>query len=448
MSDPSAERPNKPRRFGERLIPSLVLPALVVTSLALLVGERLRHRAQLSASTSPTPVIASAGGPLVRPPDTTVMASTRRFAGGGRVLEGAPTMRNLDPARTNRSCFRAPAQPKVAWTVELGSPIAVAPIIVTGAEEKRVILVATLAGRVITIGFDGKVETSVDVGDRVYGSPVLIGHYVWIGVDHGTVVAIDLYTGKIDRRLRLERAKDDADTALLPDPGPPASLFFAAGPTVYRVRTDGTFLFRETLPRKVYGSPARLPDGGLVVGGQDDALTILEADGKIRKRVPLDSDVDGSPAVGDDGTIYAGTDGGVVAAITPAGEIVWRVSVGGAVRGALAVARDGVVLVSTYGPTPAILGLDPRDGGRVLRFGIQGTGSREHGIHGAPIEAADGTLLFGGPDDLVHALGPDGRPLWTVDVGDDVDGTLMLLGDGIVIAATSAGRVVRIDAAP
>lgn len=448
MNDPPEPRPRTPARFGERLIPSLVLPALVATTLALLVGERLRHRAQLGGATSPTPLVAPAGIPLSRAPGSTVRTSTRRFQPEGRVLEGAPTMRNIDPARTNRSCFRAPQRPKIAWTVETGAPIAAAPIIVANGEGHRSILVATLAGRVIFLGFDGKEEMSLDVGERVYGSPVLWAKHVWLGVDHGSVVGVDVDTGKIARRLRMERATDDADTALLLDIGPPASLFFAAGPTVYRARTDGTFLFRQTLPRKVYGSPARLPDGGLVVGDQDDAVTLLEADGKIRKRVQLKGDVDGSPAVGDDGTIFVGTDGGEVVAITPAGDIRWRVSVDGAVRGALAVARDGVVLVSTYGPTPAILGLDPRDGGIVLRFGIQGTGSREHGIHGAPIEAADGTLLFGGPDDLVHALSPDGTPLWSVDVGDDVDGTLILLGDHVVIAGTSAGRVVRIDAAP
>ena len=112
------------------------------------------------------------------------------------------------------------------------------------------------------------------------------------------------------------------------------------------------------------------------------------------------------------------------------------------------VRNDGVVLVSTYGPTPAILGLDPADGRPVLRFGLQGTGAREHGIHGAPLEAEGGTLVFGGPDDLVHALAPDGSFLWAVDVGDDVDGTIALIDDRVLVVGTSAGRVVRIDDAP
>jgi outer membrane protein assembly factor BamB len=353
-------------------------------------------------------------------------------------------MRHLDPARTNRSPFRAPKTPRLGFTTELDAACATTPVVAKTKDGSLRLVVTTLAGSVVFLDFSGVERAKLGLGERIYGSPAVVDGLVWLGVDRGSVVAIDPDNGNIVRRLRLASDKVDADTALLPAllPGK-RMIVFAAGPTVYGARTDGTFLFRRDLGRKVYGSPALLADGGFAVGGQDDALTLLDADGNVRKRVPLGADVDGSPAVGDDGTVFAGTDGDEVVAVSPAGDIRWRSPVEGAVRGALAVARDGVVLASTYGPSPAIFGLDPATGGRVFRFGIQGTGAREHGIHGAPVETADGTLLFGGPDDLVHALTPDGRSIWTVEAGGDVDGTFALVDDGVLVACSSSGRVTR-----
>ena len=429
---------------GPRSLPGVALPVLVVTFLALLCGERLRAGGRVTASPSTCDSIAPTVPAL--PPSTA--APRRVFLAGGKTRAGPPTVRHLDPARTNRSPFRAPLRPRVAWTFAAGAPIAMTPVIAGGR-----LVVGTLAGEVIFLGLDGVAHARTTVGQRLYGSPAVIGPRVWLGADHGLVLALNPDDGKITRRLRLESAADDADTAILPgqpagDDAGPGSIVFAAGPTVYAAASDGRFLFRTSLGRKIYGSPARLLDGGIVVGGQDDALHLLEPDGSVRARVPLGGDVDGSPAVGDDGSIFVGTDADEVVSVSPLGAVRWRTAVGGPVRGALAVARDGTVLASTYGSAVAIVALTPDRGAEVFRHRLPGTGAREYGIHGAPIEAADGTLLFGGPDDQVHALTPAGDALWSVQVDGDVDGTLVLVDDEVLVACTSEGTVVRIEDTP
>jgi outer membrane protein assembly factor BamB len=455
---------------GARSLPGVLLPIVVVGGLALLFGEHLRARSARHDAHGPAGLAAPSCDPvrILRPEASASPRSSRTFADAvGSARPGPPAMRHLDPFRTNRSPFRAPRTPHVSFAVEVGAPIAAAPIVALlpardGFRDLRFV-VATLGGEVRFLDGEGKERARTNLGERSYGSPALFGDLVYLGVDKGLVYGLDPVDGKIVRKLRLESDADDADTALLPLGD---RLVFAAGPVIYGVKADGSFVFRERLKRKIYGSAAALRPrlgaaegerAGFVVGGQDDAATFFDAAGGVTASVPLGADADGSPAVGDDGTVFVGTDEPAVWALVPpaaAGQAATvrfhRVLDGGAgyVRGALAVARDGTVLVSTYGPAPAVLGLDPTTGAERFRHGVPGTGSREYGIHGAPVEMADGTLIFGGPDDRIHALSPAGDPLWTIETGGDVDGTVVPIADGSFVAATSVGRFLRIDDAP
>jgi outer membrane protein assembly factor BamB len=468
------------RGIGARALPGVVLPILVVTGLALLWGERLRSRSASVDARGGLGVGAASCDPvrLWRPEPKALGRSSRRFSNeataAASVRPGPPTMRHLDPWRTNRSPFRAPQAPRVTFAVDVGSPIAAAPIVALlpardGFRAMRFV-VASLDGEVRFLDGEGKEQARASLGERIYGSPAVVGDLVYLGVDKGLVYGLRPDDGKIVRKLRLESDKDDADTALLPLGD---RLIFAAGPLVYGVKADGTFLFRKRLKRKVYGSAAALRThagavaaraggddstlAGFVVGGQDDAATFFDSSGVVTGTVPLGADADGSPAVGDDGAVFVGTDEPAVWALLPPdpasgapASVRFHQTLAGAgyVRGALAVARDGTVLVSTYGPAPAVLGLEPLTGREVFRYGVPGTGSREYGIHGSPVETADGTLIFGGPDDRIHALSPAGDPLWTIETGGDVDGTVVPIADGSFVATTSAGRFLRIDDAP
>jgi outer membrane protein assembly factor BamB len=68
-------------------------------------------------------------------------------------------------------------------------------------------------------------------------------------------------------------------------------------------------------------------------------------------------------------------------------------------------------------------------------------------VYTSPAIAADGRVFFGSQDHHAYALGPEGGPLWTVDLGADVDGAPVLGDDGAVFFGTDAGEVVRLDPA-
>ena len=345
-------------------------------------------------------------------------------------------MLHLDARHTNRSPFVAPRAPLVFWKFPTGGPVVAAPVFAGDLA-----ITASLSGRIFGVTRHGEARWSRDLGARIYGSPLVVGHDVIVGIDGGALVALSTETGAQHWRLALD---DDADTApaLLPKG---AGITAAAGRTMLAFRADGTVLWRYEAKRKVFASPAVADDGLAVFGSQDDAVYGLEPSGTLRFRIELGADIDSPVAIADNGTLYVGTDGGKVVALRPAdGSTLWATNVGGAVRGPISIARDGTVLAPTYGPAPAILALSPDTGEPRWRFGIQGTGAKEFGLHGGPIEDARGRFIFGGQDDALYALAADGTLAWRLLLGGDIDAAVTLADDGIAYVGCDDGNLYAI----
>jgi outer membrane protein assembly factor BamB len=289
------------------------------------------------------------------------------------------------------------------------------------------VIVASLSGRVARLSPQGITAWTADLGERIYASPLLLGDAVILGSDAKRVVALSLATGK--KRWELD-VDGEADTAAAETPD--GALVIAAGRVLYGLRADGAVRFRLKVPRKIYSSPAIADDGTIYVGAQDHHLYAVSPRGTVVWSRDLGGDVDCSPAVGDDGTIYAASDAGQVVAIAPQGDERWRTTVGGFVRGGLTVSRSGSVLAGTYGPGPRVVALDGATGVERWSFHIQGSGAAEFGIHGAPLEDAEGNLYLGAHDDSVYALDPAGRLRWAFPTRADVDAPLTI-GPGSVL---------------
>ena len=362
-------------------------------------------------------------------------AGVVRGAPTGRVAPGPPSMQHLDPARTNRSPFRAPRTPRARFSYDAGGPIAASPIAVGDG-----ILVATLGGRVAIVDRAGNERARVELGERIYGSPLHVGNVVYLGIDKGALLALDDAT--LATRLRLP-TEGDADTA--PLLVAPDLIAFSAGSNLFGIDRKGTFRFRVKEQRKVFGAACLGPDGTIVWGAQGDAVIGYASDGAARFRAPMGGDVDAGCAVGDDGTIFAASDGKEVVALDAQGTRKWRREVPGFVRGALSVARDGAVLVSTYGPVPMVLALGAEDGREIFRFVIRGTGTEEFGIHGSPLEDRGGTLVFGAQDDFVYALEPTGALRWKYRLGGDVDQAVVLVDDDLLVVGASDGKLTALS---
>jgi outer membrane protein assembly factor BamB len=277
---------------------------------------------------------------------------------------------------------------------------------------------------------------TVDLGERIYASPLVLGESVILGSDAKRFVSLALATGK--KRWQLD-AGAEADTA--PAETPAGGVVAAAGRVLFGLRADGAVRFRLKLSRKIYAAPAVADDGTVYVGAQDHRLHAVAPDGTLRWSRDLGADVDCAPAIGDDGTVFAASDAGRVFAFDAQGNERWRAEVGGFVRGGLTVGRAGVVFAGTYGPGPRVVALDAATGAERWSFRVQGTGAAEFGIHGAPLEDAEGKLFFGAQDDSVYALDSAGNLLWSFPTHGDVDAPLALGPQGVLYAGSDDGRL-------
>lgn len=408
-----------------------VAVALLAASIGAGAGAWKRwqaHHAAAPLSGTATPPLAATATSSARPAAT--------FAPKAPAPSGPSGSFRGDRLRRSRSAFAGPREaPKVVFSWDAGGPIEAAPAVTPEGD----VVVASLSGKVARLSPAGSVVWSADLGDRIYASPLIAGASVILGSDAKRFVALSLATGK--KRWQLD-ADGEVDTA--PAEAPGGVVIAAAGRVLHGLRADGGVRFRLKLPRKIYGSPAVADDGTIYVGAQDHKLYAVTPAGAVRWSRDLGGDVDCAPAIGDDGTIFAASDAGVVAAFDAEGRERWRAQVGGFVRGGLTVGRGGLVLAGTYGPGPRVAALDAASGAEGWSFRVQGTGAPEFGIHGAPLEDAEGRLYFGAQDDRVYALDPGGRLLWTYATGGDVDAPLVIGPGGVLYVGSDDGRLVAL----
>jgi outer membrane protein assembly factor BamB len=325
---------------------------------------------------------------------------------------------------------------KVGWRTGVGGPVAAQ---VTASPDERTLYVATLDGSVVALSrADGVKRWSAALGSRVYSTPLVHDDgTVYVGTDGKQLVALGP-EGAVLWRLEVEGEADSG--AAFADDG---TIVFAAGPYVHAARRGGDLAWRVAVRGKVFTAPAMTEEGLVVVGSQDDRAHGIGPGGALAWSTDLGADVDGAAVIGDDGAIFVGTDRGEVVRLDGRGKVAWRTAVGGFVRGVLSLARNGDVLVGTYGPVPRLVRLAP-DGTIRGAFAIKGTGAREFGIHGGPLEDAEGALYFGAQDDFAYALEPDGSVRWRMETGADVDAPLTMLADGSLIVASEDGTITML----
>jgi outer membrane protein assembly factor BamB len=285
---------------------------------------------------------------------------------------------------------------------------------------------------------DGRTRWSVELGDRVYSTPLVHEDgTLYVGSDAKKLVALTP-EGKVLWRLEVD-GEVDSGPVFAKD----GSVVFAAGPFVHSVRRGGDLAWRFKAKGKVFSSPAVNDEGLVIVGSQDDHVHAIGPGGALVWSTDLGADVDGAPVIGDDGSIFVGTDRGEVVRLDGHGAVVWRTPVGGHVRGVLSLARNGDVLAGTYGPVPRVVRLAP-EGTIRGAFAVKGTGAPEFGIHGGPLEDAEGTVYFGAQDDAVYAIGADGSARWRFQTGADVDAPLTMLSDGALVVASEDGTITML----
>ena len=419
------------------------LAVLVTVVGAALIG-RMSRRALPDDPSRPVTMTASASAPaalsglmapLRAPSSASPSEASEASAEASTASTGAPRMIHGGPRHLHRSPARGPHVVKVGWRVNVGGPVAAQ---VTASPDEHTLYASTLDGSLVALSReDGTKRWSALLGDRVYGTPLVHEDgTIYVGTDGKRLVALNPQ-GTVLWRLELDGEADSGGTFAKD------TIVFAAGTFVHAARRGGDLAWRFAAKGKVFTAPALTEDGLVIVGSQDHHVYALGTGGALSWATDLGADVDGAAVIGDDGAIYVGTDRGEIVRLEGRGKIAWRTGVGGYVRGVLSLARNGDVLAGTYGPVPRVVRLSP-DGHIRGAFAIKGTGAREFGIHGGPLEDAEGTLYFGAQDDAAYAIDAEGALRWRFETGADVDAPLTMLSDGSLVVASEDGTITML----
>ncbi len=177
------------------------------------------------------------------------------------------------------------------------------------------------------------------------------------------------------------------------------------------------------------------------MGSQDDHLYALAPDGRLRWSYATRADADSSPVIGDDGTVYFGSDDDHVYALDPAGHLRWSADVDGYVRAPVAMGQGGTVIACVFGPHPRVVALDGRTGAERWTFAATLKSSTEVGIESGPLVDAKGFIYFGGHDNYLYSLTPEGEMRWIFQAEGDVDAPPVLAPDGTLLVGSNDHRL-------
>lgn len=306
-----------------------------------------------------------------------------------------------------------------------------------------IVLAGTLRGELHAVRLaDGKRLGWVNLGDAIFGSPVVSGTTAFVPLANSreSVIAYDLTGGQ----QLWKRTCGDVETSLLLAGGglyggTTEGSLFCLDPATGAVRW--VFAIPENTMRKGIRSTPSAWRSLVFFGADNGCLYALEGTtGTVRWRYQTDDPIV-APPVADSTLLVVGTTGGTVLALDPqTGNVRWKKAVDAPVCGHALLRRPVTVVVTT--------------GGTVVCLSTQ-TGEQQWKTDlGAPMlagpAAADGIMFIGTLHREFFALSlSDGKVLWKTDTEGRIK-TSPVISSGMVIVTTDDRSMLafRAEASP
>ena len=145
-----------------------------------------------------------------------------------------------------------------------------------------------------------------------------------------------------------------------------------------------------------------------------------------------------SPTLDSDGNIYFGSVDGKFYSVDSSGNERWSVQTGDWIESTAALSPDeSVVYFGSWDNN--LYALNTESGAQEWTFE---TGSL---IFSSPAVADNGTILAGGADGFVYALGPDGSLQWSAFLGGEIDSSIAIGLSGRLYVGTTEGFIYALD---
>ncbi len=279
------------------------------------------------------------------------------------------------------------------------------------------------------------VRWSYEAGDAIESSAAIADGTVFVGAATGHLLALDLATGALRWKYAVELAVGESSPAVA------NGLVFVGdlGGVFHAVRVkDGSRAWTFQTATEIKSSPVVIGDR-VLIGGYDARLYCLSAaDGTLIWSIETDNYIHATPAVVD-GMIYlAGCDEILHVVRLSDGQEVRRIPFGGNTGASTAVVGSKAYF-GTF--NNEVLSVDVEARKLLWRYEHQD----RHFPFYSSAAVADGLVVVGGRDKMVHALdATTGKERWTYMTRARVDSSPVLAG-GRVYVGSSDGRFYVLD---
>ncbi len=323
---------------------------------------------------------------------------------------------------------RAQTDGAIRWSFTTGGLVISSPAVGSdgtlyfGSQDKRLYAIRPGATQLTT-----SLKWSFLTGDWVDATPA-------IGTD-GTIYVAS-WDGKLyalrDDQTRVTKLWEytlGAYAFSSPAIGPSGTIYVGSGDSnLYAINADGTLKWTYPVSDYIDSSPAVGPDERIYFGSWDGSLTAVSADGTLVWRVVTGSGILGSPAIAADGTVYIGSRDGKLHAIAADGTTRWEFQTSDAIESSPVLGADGTVYIGSM--DGRLYAIAP-DGTERWRFPATGQAALLP-LQSPPAVRADGMIVFGSSNNAIYALRPNGTQAWRTVVGDWVDASPLVAGDGAI----------------
>lgn len=276
-----------------------------------------------------------------------------------------------------------------------------------------------------------KIAWSHEAGEAIESSAAVVDGRVYVGVASGHVLAVGLLDGKVAWKYETQRPIGESSPAVS------NGLVFIGdlGGTVHAIRTkDGTKAWSFKTGSEIKSSPVVIGDR-VLMGSYDATLYCFAArDGSLVWKLETENYVHATPAVVNGLAYLAGCDEVLHVVRVSDGKEVSTIAFG-ANTGASAAIAGTRAYFGTF--NNEVLAIDLEAKKRAWRY--------EHPDRHFPFYSsaavADGLVVLGGRDKMVHALdAATGKARWTYMTRARVDSSPALAG-GRVYVGSSDGRL-------
>ncbi|HPA86646.1 MAG TPA: PQQ-binding-like beta-propeller repeat protein [Bacteroidales bacterium] len=334
------------------------------------------------------------------------------------------------PELSGNTNTELPSNPSLLWNIRTNSRTKSSPVISNG-----MIYFGNDKGEVIAAGVDGKIKWQYQGGSAVEAPPLVYGDNVIVGLNDGTLHAVNKTTGKAVWKYRTEG--QIAGSANAWSTGKRSGIVI--GSYDYYLHSvdpsNGLLQWKLETLNYVNGTPA-VSNNNIIFGGCDGFIRVADAfTGREKDTIEIGTYIASSPALSGGRACFGDYDGNFFCLDLLSGKLAWEIPAGETTMSFVAIPAIGRNTVVIGNEDKHLYCYDIITGRLNWKFRTNGR------ITGSAVITPT-KVIFGSYDGNIYMLNlSDGKKIWSFNAGAPISSSPAVMQDRFYFL-TEDGRLL------